>query len=292
MDILNINLNLLKSFWAVYKTGGITSASKVLDLAPPAVTYNVKQLEKQLGCKLFVTHKKGADPTDKAREIFPLVDGAFENLFKFGEKLSAEKEIIRIGTPAFMTEFDLIDFHREFLNRHKNIKLEFHHHPRHDYLTMLENGAVDVAIMQFLRESAPHTTVFELFQSKMTFFTSKDFADKNNLGSEITFARFLELPFICHSQSRSILYKLEAAFNHKLGAIEAPSVQAAYDMVANGQGVGIFFLDYLDKEKDERVLRLKITDKPEPPNVVYSCAYQKDSPQGVLTYIREIKNFF
>jgi len=294
MDILkNVNLNLLKSFWAVYKTGGINKGAKMLDMTPPTVTHNIKQLEKQLGHKLFVTGKKGADPTDKAKEIFPLVENIFENLQKFNEQLGNEnKGTIRIGTSAFHTEFYLINFHRKFMSKYPNIKLEFYHHPHHDYLTMLENNQIDVAIMQFLKRPASDIIIFELFSDSMSFFTSKQFAIANNIKNEITFEQFLKLPFICHSQSRTVLDKLERAFEHKLPVIETPSVQVAYDMVVNGKGIGIFFDRYLDANPNDKIVRIKINDKPQPPSSVYECAYHKKPSALVSLYIREIKDFF
>jgi len=293
MDILNVNLNLLKSFWTVYKTGGIIKAAKALDMAPPAVTYNIKQLEKQLDKKLFNTGKKGAEPTTDAKALFPLVEAAFENLLKCNEYLYTDnKGTLRIGTTTLHTDFYLIDFHRKFMARYPNITLEFYHHPQHDYLTMLENNKVDVAIMQFLKRPSASINIFELFQSGMSFFTSKEFAAINNIKDELTFNQFLKLPFICHSQSRTVLDKLEKAFDRKLGAITTPSVQVAYDMVVNGQGIGIYFDRFLDANPNENIIRLKIKDMPPPPNSVYECAYHKKPSALVALYVRELRSFY
>ena len=287
--MLNINLNLLKSFFAVYKSGGITKAAAMLNLAPPAVTYNIKQLEKQLGHKLFVTHKKGADPTDKAKEIFPQIETAFESLLQINID---NTQVLRIGTTSFHTDFYLLDFHREFMVKYPHIKLEFYHHPKHDYLTMLANNEIDIAVMQFLKKPSSQITMFELFSTAMSFYTTKEFAKQHNLGNEITFERFLQLPFICHSQSRTVLDRLESAFEHKLNATETPSVQVALDMVLNNQGIGILFDNYLDHVKDERIVRLRISDKPKPPDSVYQCAYHKKPSAPVALYVREIKRYY
>ena len=292
MDILNINLNLLKSFLAVYKSGGINKASKALGIAPPAVTHNIKQLEKQLGQKLFITHTKGSNPTDTAKKLYPIIESAFETLSKCNEQLNVDKEIIRLGTTAFHADFYLVDFHREFMKKHPNIELEFHHDPRHDYLTMLEENKIDIAIMQFIKRSGKQIEIFELFQSPMSFFTSSEFAQKNNIHDTITFDHFLQLPFICHYNSGTVFEKLEKAFNQKLNAIKTPSVMTAFDMVINGQGVGIFFDMYLDKQQTNNIVKFRISDMPQPPPSIYEYAFLKNPPKKVSLYIKELVVYF
>ena len=290
---MNINLNLLKSFHAVYKVGGIIKAAGMLGMAPPTVTYNIKQLENQLGRKLFNTHRKGTDPTEDAKVLFPLVEAAFENLLKCNELLNADNRgILKIGTAAFIADYIIAKFLREFQKKYPNITLEFHHHPKHNYLTQLEENKIDIAIMQFLKRPGPQINIFELISTSMTFFTSKKFAVAHNIKNEITVERFLELPFICHAQSRTVLVKLENYFEQKLDAIETASVITAYGMVMDGQGVGIFFEEYLDDQKNDQIVKFKIKDKPPPPLAVHECAYHKKTPATVALFIRELKKFY
>jgi len=283
----------LKAFRAVYKTGGINKAAGALGMAPPAVIYNIKQLENQLGKKLFNTHKKGTDPTEDAKALFPLVEAAFENLSKCNELLNTEnKGTIRIGTSAFIVDFWMAKFLREFQSKYPNVVLEFYHHPRHNYLTQLEENKVDVAMMQFLKRPGPQIDIFEFLNIGMTFFTSKKFATANNIKDEITTERFFELPFICHAQSRTVLDKLEGFFGQKLKAVEVASVLIAYNMVMDGQGIGIFFDDYLDAQKDDQIVRLRIKDRPPPPLAVHECAHHKNPSALVALFVRELKRFY
>jgi len=293
MDILNVNLNLLKSFWAIYKTGGVIKAAKMLDLAPPAVSYNIKQLEKQLGKKLFITHRKGSDPTEDAKALFPYIENVFDNLQKVNEQLKySNNGTIRIGLSNFIANFFLKSFLCGFQQKYPNIKLEFHYHPKHDYITELENNRVDIAIMQFPKRPSTEIKTFELANLKTTFFTSKKFAANHNIKDKITFEQFLDLPFIMFSKSGMTISKLETAFGEKLEYRRVPSTIIACDMVIDGQGVGFFSEQYLDAQNTDQIMKFKIKDKPVPPPIIVECAYNKKTSAIVALLVSELKSYY
>jgi len=292
MDILNINLNLLKSFWAVYKTGGIIKAAKILDVAPPAVSYNIKQLESQLGVKLFNTHKRGTDPTADAKTLFPLVENAFESLLKVNDQLCpSDSGTIRVGVSAMIMTVILSKFFSVFKTKYPNIKFELHHHPKNDYLTMLENGEIDVAVMQISRKPAAGYIITKITTLDTTFYTSKKFAAANKIGNEITMEQFKKLPFVMFSKSRTMYNKLEETFGGKITAIEVPSSFAAFYMVMDGQGVGYLHEQSLDVQGNDQIVKFKIAGLPPLPNAVIDCISDKKSAKIVALFIRELKEY-
>lgn len=294
-NLLNINFNLLKPFWAVYKTGGINKAAKLLDMAPPAVTYNIKQLEKQLGKKLFIAHKKGVDPTGDASTMFPLIESIFENLQKCNEQLYAiNSGTIKVGLTTMHASFFFVKFTQEFRAKYPDIKLEFCHHPQHDYLEMLEKNEIDVAIHLLLREPTNQMHNFKLQQSPMTFFVTKKYAAEHGIGNEITLEQLTKLPLILFSlmKTRIVLTNLEGLYKTQFKVVEAPTTHAAFDMAMSGHGVGYFFDEYLDAQNNDQIMKLKIKDAPPPPVRAYDCAYMKKPSALVTLFVRELKQFF
>ena len=295
MDILSINLNLLKSFRAVYKTGGINKGARLLELATPAVAYNIKQLEKQLNKKLFIPHKKGVDPTSDANELFPLVENAFENLLKYNEQLNAnDSGTIRLGLSALYESFFLVNFMKQFREKYPNIKLELFHHPKHDYLELLEKNEIDVALHIMLREPTSQMHNFELRRHPMVFFTNKEFAAKHGIKDEITLEQLTKLPLIVFAlmKTRSVLEILENFFKTKFNPVETPTTLAAFDMTMNGHGICYFFEEYLDAQNNDQIVKLKIKNAPPPPSRVYNCAYHKNPSAIVALFVKELKKFF
>jgi DNA-binding transcriptional LysR family regulator len=295
MDIIkNVNLNLLKSFWAVFKTGGIIKGAKLLDVAPPTLSANIKQLEKQLGKTLFVTHKKGADPTGDATALFPFVESAFENLLKFSEELERPSTgTIRVGTTTIYASFYLVEFVREFKSKYPNIAIEYHHHPKHDYLTLLEGNEIDVAITPlWWGEASNQMNVFEFKRHRMSLFCSRQFAVANCIENELTVEQLGSLPFVLFSgKVKPFLDKLENAFGRKLHVVETHTSHAAFDMVMNGVGVGYFFDDYRGAQNNNEIVKLKLTNA-ELPDHVYDCVHARKPTGLVGLFVSELRKYF
>ncbi|SFW91839.1 LysR family transcriptional regulator [Amycolatopsis australiensis] len=64
-----MDLDLLRTFLAVYRAGSLTGAAPSLGLSQPTVTAQVRALEEQLGQQLFVRRARGVTPTSVADEL-------------------------------------------------------------------------------------------------------------------------------------------------------------------------------------------------------------------------------
>lgn len=64
-----MDLNLLRTFLAVYRTGSFTAAARLLGLSQPTVTTQVRALERQLGRELFQRQARGVSPSPYADEL-------------------------------------------------------------------------------------------------------------------------------------------------------------------------------------------------------------------------------
>ncbi|MFD0009111.1 LysR family transcriptional regulator [Streptomyces sp. NPDC127178] len=64
-----VDLNLLRTFLAVYRTGSFTAAARVLGLSQPTVTTQIRTLERQLDRELFQRLARGVAPAPHADEL-------------------------------------------------------------------------------------------------------------------------------------------------------------------------------------------------------------------------------
>ncbi|WP_369269218.1 LysR family transcriptional regulator [Streptomyces sp. R11] len=64
-----VDLNLLRTFLAVYRTGSFTAAARVLGLSQPTVTTQIRTLERQLDRELFRRLARGVAPAPHADEL-------------------------------------------------------------------------------------------------------------------------------------------------------------------------------------------------------------------------------
>ncbi|HEY6642824.1 LysR family transcriptional regulator [Povalibacter sp.] len=85
MHLSRIDLNLFTVFDAIYREGGITSASKRLHLSQPAVSHALARLRELLDDPLFERHGNAMTPTPKARALAATISrslGALENVMQ------------------------------------------------------------------------------------------------------------------------------------------------------------------------------------------------------------------
>ena len=80
-----MNLELWKLFYEVASAGNITKASERLHISQPAITKQIKKLEEDLNCKLFIRTQKGVILTNDGELIFQDIKNDL-NAFELAEK--------------------------------------------------------------------------------------------------------------------------------------------------------------------------------------------------------------
>ncbi len=73
----HINLKHLRYFWAVASHGSIARASQVLHLTPQTISGQLRELEDQIGIKLFAKTGRNLILTDTGRLVFSYADDMF-----------------------------------------------------------------------------------------------------------------------------------------------------------------------------------------------------------------------
>jgi DNA-binding transcriptional LysR family regulator len=80
MDLSKIDLNLFTVFDAIYREGGITSASKRLHLSQPAVSHALARLRELLNDPLFERIGNQMIPTPRARTLALTIGSSLESI--------------------------------------------------------------------------------------------------------------------------------------------------------------------------------------------------------------------
>jgi len=88
-----INLKHLRYFWAVAANGSIARASEALHLTPQTISGQLRELEEQVGAKLFAKAGRGLALTDTGRLVFSYAD----EMFKLEEEL---RDVLDGRTPG------------------------------------------------------------------------------------------------------------------------------------------------------------------------------------------------
>ncbi|MFI1181525.1 LysR family transcriptional regulator [Streptomyces sp. NPDC020799] len=102
-----MDLTLLRTFVTVHRAGSFTRAAALLGLSQPAVTSQIRALEKQLGRPLFLRQARGVTPTgigdELAHKVAPHVDALLEIAEAGGlDDPSATTTLHLAGPPEFL----------------------------------------------------------------------------------------------------------------------------------------------------------------------------------------------
>lgn len=77
---MRLNLRQIEAFRAVYRTGGMTSAGKLMNITQPAVSRLIRDLEAEIGLPLFVREGISIAPTPDATALYQEVERSFLGL--------------------------------------------------------------------------------------------------------------------------------------------------------------------------------------------------------------------
>ncbi|MFF9814596.1 LysR family transcriptional regulator [Streptomyces sp. NPDC014006] len=103
-----MDLALLRTFVTVHRAGSFTRAAALLGLSQPAVTSQIRTLERQLGRPLFLRQARGVTPTaigdELAHKAAPHLDALVEIAETGVDEESSLRTLHLAGPPEFIAE--------------------------------------------------------------------------------------------------------------------------------------------------------------------------------------------
>jgi LysR family transcriptional regulator, low CO2-responsive transcriptional regulator len=126
-----VNLNQLRVFEAVARTGSFSRAAEALSVTQPAVTLQIRQLERDCGVQLFERIRRrprlseaGLVLQDYARRIFALVDEARRHLEGARGLTSGRLRVVAGPTGGVYATHLIAEFHRRHPGIHVALSLD------------------------------------------------------------------------------------------------------------------------------------------------------------------------
>lgn len=77
-----IDLNLVRTFVAVYETGSVSAAARRLNITQPSVSYSLQRLRDLLQDPLFTRTRNGMSPTFNATQLFTAFKASIDDIQK------------------------------------------------------------------------------------------------------------------------------------------------------------------------------------------------------------------
>lgn len=189
------NLEYIKAFYYVAKTGSVTKAAGELAISQPAVSQAIKQLESGLGVQLIQRASRGIKLTREGSELFSYVEKGYEEMEKGFERVQKMQNLelgeIKIGASDMTLQFYLLPYLEKFHELYPQIKVVVTNAPTPETLDFLRQGKIDFGIVSSPFHSSddiksvPVKEIEDVFVAGRRFISYKnrtlDLADLSNM---------------------------------------------------------------------------------------------------------------
>lgn len=251
-----VNLELYRVFYTVAKCGSLTRAAEELYISQPAVSQSIKQLETQLGVRLFNRTHRGMELSALGGKlIFPEVERALGLLnaaeSRVAEMQTAATGLIRIGASDTIFEYFLADKIVDFHEKYPAVKIELLADFTPDTIEKLKANRCDVAFVNLPIAVDPELTLHgNCMRLNDIFIVGEKYKDLAN-DPTMSLSKLKEYPLIMMDKNtvarRSLDNFLGAHGVELTPSIEVGGWDLMKRLVLRGMGIGVIPREYADR---------------------------------------------
>jgi DNA-binding transcriptional LysR family regulator len=240
---MQLNLDHLRTFACVIDVGSFSAAAGRLGLSQPAVSLQLKQLERRLGIRLIERVGRRATPTaageellSHARRIDATVANAFEAMARYAQGTVGR---VRIGTGATACIYFLPPVLRQLRARFPSLDIVVSTGNTPDVLKAIEANAIDVGLVTLPSPGR----MFDIKPVIADEFVVVSAIDGGRLPRRITPSDLANLPVVLYesgAHARLLIDQWALRAGHSLKPVmELGSVEAIKELVGAGLGCGV-----------------------------------------------------
>lgn len=257
---MNVNFDLYNIFYVVAKNGSISAAADVLFISQPAVTFQIKKLEEQLGVSLFTRTKRGVVLTDEGKVLFDYVKKGIESIINGENALSNLKNldsgILRIGASTTVSRHVVMPYLEKFHEKYPKIDIQIVNNLTTNLLKELRNGNLDMLVLNLPMSENKDLKITPVTDVQDIFVGNKKFYDltkgKLNLKDLESYPLiFQKLPSNTRTYLNQYLKDNNIDLNPKL---EVVSYNLIMDFVKAGFGIGYATKEFIKEELENKSL--------------------------------------
>lgn len=254
---MDISYDYYKIFYYVAKQGSFTKAANALYANQPNITRVIKNLEKELGCLLFVRSNRSVTLTPEGETLYAHVKIAVEHIQTAEEQLLLENNLqrgtISVGATENALHYVLLPILKEFRRLHPNIRIKVTNHSTLHALEALKNGLLDFAVVTAPSRYPNALKAFPIHSYEDVAVCSHAFPAL--AGKKTTLKELSSYPIISLS-SDSATFALYSELFAREGVVLSPDIEAAttdqiMPMVLNDLGIG-FLPEYFVRSEPMR----------------------------------------
>ena len=292
---MNISLELYRIFYVVAKEGSVSKAADVLFISQPAITYQIKKLETQLGVNLFTRTKHGMVLTDEGKVLFGYVKNGLENISNGENALSNIKNLdsgtIRIGASITICRNILMPYLEEFHKKYPNIDIKINNNVSDNLMKELRNGNLDILVMFSPSNDTKDLVIKPITEVQDVFIGNKEYYDLTNDTKNIKDLKSypLILPGVTSSSRTHLNDFLKENNVSLIPKLEVVSYSLIVDLIKSGFGIGYVTREFVKNELDNKSLyEIKTKKKAKKRSIVMVTMDKKEPNYSVKKLVEMI----
>lgn len=231
----------LKTLIHVAELGSLSKAADRLHIAQPALSRQIRLLEKELGIYLFERHGRGMVITEVGRDVLDhairiMAEMDFIRATASGTGASY-KGMVRIGTTPTVAEIVTVPLVRKIKQTHPELAVRFSSVFSGHLLDLLQRGELDLTMSYDPKPLKSLRIVPVMLESLLMVSSGRN---KLRLNKRVPFVRLAEEELVMPSPRHGLRTLLDNCA-HQAGiqlraSVEADAFGAMIDLVRNGLG--------------------------------------------------------
>lgn len=257
-----VNLELYRVFYAVVKCGSLTRAAEELYISQPAVSQAIKQLENQLGGKLFNRTHRGMELTEPGgKQMFDAVEQALK-LFNQAETHYAELKntatgVLRICASDTVATHFLIDYIKTYHERYPNVKIVIQDGTSAETIELIKNRRGDIGFVNLPVDDQEVNLTDKVMQLHDIFVASEAFSELTD--DVVPLSRLQDYPLLMLELSTATRQAI-VGYAHSLGIhlhpeVELASLELMAELAKKGIGIACIPREFVRHELEAGTLK-------------------------------------
>jgi DNA-binding transcriptional LysR family regulator len=243
LEIRGLNLDQLRTLLTVIESGSFSAAARKLHLSQPAVSVQIRELERRFAVKLIERFGKqahatppGRDLAEAAEQIFKACDGAEAAMRRYRDGWIGR---VRIGTTITAQMYLLPPVLRRVSQEHPGVDLHVRNLPTGESIAAILQNEIDLAIVTLPVDEAQVTVTPLRSENMVAVYAS----GTHNLPDTTTPETVLQHPLVLEHVNAGV-YHLVMNWLAEHGAtprvrMHLGTIEAVKSAVASGLGMSI-----------------------------------------------------
>ncbi len=285
-----MDLKQLRYFSAVVEQGSISAAARALFMSQPPLSTQVRQLEKELGVRLFDREGHKLTLTPAGKLLYDRAQGLLDSAHSVESELRAfgrgGSRILRLGAVSSICSSDLPLWLRAFFRDNPGIRLELTEQDTYALLEKLRARQLDLALIR-TPFSSDGLDCRVVRREKMMALGERRFFPEGAPGGKLTVAALASLPLIVYRrwmQPLGDLMRREGLAPDFFCVCD--DARTVTSLALRGIGVGVVPGSAALAVRGEEVLRMEIESDSFRSSIVAASVREGYRPPGIWESVR------